>query len=122
MNRQSPLRLAAYLDHIRDAIERCQAYVHGMDQAAFLADRKTQDAVIRSFEVIGEAANNIKKHFPEFAHRHPQMPLGVAIGMRNALAHGYFTVDLEMVWKSIDADLGPLHSIVCALAEQPDAR
>ena len=47
MNRSSPLRLAAYLGHVLEAIERCQAYVEGMDKAGFLADRKTQDAVDR---------------------------------------------------------------------------
>ena len=52
-------RLIAYLGHILEAIERCQEYVEDMDQAAFLADRKTQDAVIRTFEVIGEASCSV---------------------------------------------------------------
>lgn len=119
MNRSSPLRLAAYLGHMREAIERCLTYVQGMDEASFMADPKTQDAVIRGFEVIGEAASNIKRHFPDFARQQPDLPLGMAIGMRNALSHGYFTVDLQMVWRSIHADLPPLLDLVRRLMEPP---
>ncbi|WP_374663992.1 DUF86 domain-containing protein [Ramlibacter sp.] len=104
---------------MHEAIERCQTYVQGMDEASFMADPKTQDAVIRGFEVIGEAASNIKRHFPDFAREQPDLPLGMAIGMRNALSHGYFTVDLQMVWRSIHADLPPLLDLVRRLLEPP---
>lgn len=117
MNRAAALRLTTYLDHIRQAIGRCQTYVAGMDEAAFLADPKTQDAVIRAFEVMGEAANNVKKHFPDFAQQHPEFPFARVIGMRNALSHGYFTVDLAIVWKAIHADLPPLLVTVQALSD-----
>jgi uncharacterized protein with HEPN domain len=86
MSPADQLRLADYLAHIQEAIERCRRYVAGMDEAAFLRDEKTQDAVIRTFEVIGEATNNVKKRFPEFAEQHPEIPWGMAIGMRNLLA------------------------------------
>ncbi len=64
-----------------------------------------QDAVIRNFEIIGEASHNIEMHYPEFAADHPELPLAFAYQMRNAIAHGYFKVDLEIVWKTIHADL-----------------
>lgn len=60
-----------------------------IDEAGFVADRKTQDAVIRNFEAIGEASNNIRKHYPDFISRHAAIPLGPAYEMRNALAHGF---------------------------------
>ncbi len=69
----------------------------------------TQDAVIRNLEVIGEASRNIERHFPEFAKTHPELPLASAYEMRNALAHGYFSVDLGIVWKTIENDLPNLH-------------
>ena len=53
--------------------------------------------MIRNFEVIGEASNNIEKHYPEFVVEHPELPLASAYQMRNAVAHGYFKVDFEIV-------------------------
>ena len=64
-----------------------------------------QDAVIRNFEVIGEACRNIQRDCPEFAAAHPELPLAFAYEMRNALAHGYFKIDFEIVWKTIQGDL-----------------
>ena len=58
-----------------------------------------QDTVIRNIEVIGEASNNIEKHFTEFTKLHPELPLAFAYEMRNVVAHGYFNVDFEIVWK-----------------------
>ena len=67
-----------------------------------------QDAVIRNLEIIGEASHNIEQKFPDFARAHPELPLAVAYQMRNAVAHGYFKVDLEIVWNTIENDLSPL--------------
>jgi uncharacterized protein with HEPN domain len=76
-----------------------------MDEEEFLGDEKTQDAVIRNFEIIGEASRNIERYHPDFAASHPEVPWGIAYEMRNALAHGYFLVDVEIVWKTIQNDL-----------------
>ena len=94
-------RLADYLAHILEAIERIKEYVSTIDEAAFLKNKLIQDAVIRNFEIIGEASNNIEKRFPEFVTAHPELPLSSAYQMRNAVAHGYFSVDFEIVWKTI---------------------
>jgi hypothetical protein len=67
MSRAHPLRVADYLQHILEAIGNIHEYTAGMDLAAFLADRKTCDAVIRNLEVIGEACNNVVKNHPDFA-------------------------------------------------------
>lgn len=98
-------RLADYLAHILEAIERIYRYTEDMDEPAFLHNLLVQDAVIRNVEIIGEASNNIEKHYPEFASNHPDLPLAFAYQMRNAVAHGYFSVDFEIVWKTIQRDL-----------------
>ena len=76
-------RLADYLAHIAEAIERIDCYTEDMDEMAFLNHQLVQDAVIRNLEVIGEASNNIEKHYPEFAAAHPELPLSSAYQMRN---------------------------------------
>ena len=86
-----------------------------MNLAGFMADRKTCDAVIRNLEVIGEACNNIAKNQPDFAAQHASIPWGFAYEMRNALAHGYFTVDLAIVWQTIQHDLPALQRQLNAL-------
>lgn len=105
-------RLADYLSHILEAIERIDRYTDDMDEVAFLRSEMVQDAVIRNFEIIGEASNNIQKHYPEFAADHPELPLSFAYQMRNVVAHGYFKVDLEIVWKTIHTDLQGLYALV----------
>lgn len=78
------LRIPDYLEHILEAIRRIVTYTEDLTEVVFLEDEKTQDAVIRNFEVIGEASRNIE---------------------RNQVAHGYFKVDLEIVWRTIQHDL-----------------
>jgi len=112
MSRGDPLRVRDYLEHIADAIANIREYTAGMDGAAFLADRKTQDAVVRNFEVIGEACNNVIKHHPDFAASHAAVPWNFAYEMRNALAHGYFKIDQGIVWRTIEMDLPGLSKAV----------
>jgi uncharacterized protein with HEPN domain len=109
---RDPQRLSDYLNHILEAIERIEEYVSELDEMAFLGNKLVQDAVIRNFEVIGEASNNIEKRFPEFVAAHPELPLASAYQMRNAVAHGYFQVDFEILWKTIQRDLPSLHTKV----------
>jgi uncharacterized protein with HEPN domain len=108
-------RIALYLSHVVDAIDQITAYVRDMDKTAFLGNRLVQDAVIRNLEIIGEACNNVRKVAPEFAAGHPEVPWGNAIGNRNALSHGYFRVDFELVWQSIRNDLPGLRQAISAL-------
>lgn len=109
-------RLADYLAHICEAIERIETYVADMNELTFLANKLVQDAVIRNFEVIGEASNNIERHYPEFVAEHPELPLSSAYQMRNAVAHGYFKVDFEIVWRTVSNDLPDLYKAVKAAA------
>ena len=107
-------RLADCLAHIIEAIERIEDYVSDMDELAFLRNKLVQDAVIRNFEIIGEASNSIEKRHSDFVAKHPELPLSSAYQMRNALAHGYFRVDFEVVWKTICNDLPKLYQQVKA--------
>ncbi|MDE2607492.1 MAG: DUF86 domain-containing protein [Burkholderiales bacterium] len=112
MNRRDPLRVRDYLSHILQAIANIREYTAGMDRASYLGDRKTQDAVVRNFEVIGEACNKVMTLHPAFATAHPDVRWTTAYEMRNALAHGYFKVDQQIVWTTIQDDLPVLEAAV----------
>lgn len=113
----TPGRLPDYLTHILEAIERIDRYTEDMSEVPFLQNEMVQDAVIRNFEIIGEAGHNIEKHYPEFAAANPQLPLAFAYQMRNAVSHGYFKVDLEIVWQTIHSELPGLHRQIEELLE-----
>lgn len=110
----SPQRLADYLSHLLDAIDRIDRYTANRDKTSFLNDEMAQDAVIRNIEIIGEASHNIEREYPAFAAAHPELPLAFAYQMRNAVAHGYFQVDLEIVWRTVQNDLQELYQQVQA--------
>jgi len=104
--------LEDYLEHILQAIARIDRYLVHVGKTEFFANEEKQDAVIRNLEIIGEAAGNILRHFPDFAEQHPDIPLRAAYGTRNALAHGYFKVDLSVVWNTFERDLPVLKDVV----------
>ena len=102
---RDPLRLGDYLGHILEAISQIQNYCEDLDEVTFLKNRMIQDAVIRNFEIIGDASKNVERVAPEFVAAHPELPLAFAYDMRNLLAHGYYKVDVAVVWKTIERDL-----------------
>jgi uncharacterized protein with HEPN domain len=104
-----------YLGHIVEAIDRIHRYVEDMTELTFLGDEKTQDAVVRNFEILGEAAHNIEIFHADFAASHPQLPWSLMYTRRNRVAYGYFKVDYELVWKTIHIDLPKLRDQVSAL-------
>lgn len=91
-----------YLQDISKAVFKIEKYTKDVNFEIFLKDEMRQDAVIRQFEIIGEAANKISKDFIE---SHPDFPLKEAIRMRNFLIHGYDEVDIKVVWKTIQIDI-----------------
>lgn len=111
-------RLQDYLAHIIQARQRIHHYTEDIDELGFLENELVQDAVIRNIEIIGEASNNIDKYYQDFAKLHPELPLVFAYEMRNAVAHGYFKVDLEIVWKTIKNDLPILDQQAKAALQQ----
>jgi uncharacterized protein with HEPN domain len=101
------------LGHIADSIAAIESYtVSGRD--AFLADRLIQDAVIRNFEIIGEAASRLSTAI----RRRQGVPWRKIIAFRNRLIHAYFSVDLPLVWNVIQNDLPPLKTEVSRLLAQ----
>lgn len=117
MSKADVLRIPDYLGHIVEAIERIHRYVEDMSEVDFLDDEKTRDAVVRNFEVIGEAAHNIEVYHQAFAIAHPDVPWMLMYTMRNRVSHGYFKIDFELLWKTIHEDLPELHSQVRKLIE-----
>ncbi len=102
-------RIEDYLQHIAEAIDRITGYIQATDSAAALErDHKTQAAVIRYIEIIGEAANRIQKQAPEFAAAHPSLPWHEMRGMRNRMIHNYFDVNSDVLWATVKADLPKL--------------
>lgn len=116
MSRES-LRLVDYLHHIVQAAERIQKYIENLDEEAFKASDLVQDAVIRNFEVIGEASNNILKSNEGFIEQHPELPLRFAYDMRNQLSHGYFSTDLNIVWRTAKLSIPALGNRIKVLLE-----
>ena len=125
MKETDVLRVGDYLRHIQLATERIRRYLAETDRTSFFSNEEKQDAVIRNIEIIGEAAQNIRRRHPEFAARHPEIPWGGVYGMRNAIAHGYFTVDLEVVWKTVCEELptlaGQIGALIAELENRPGA-
>jgi len=91
MSRDPHLRLA----DIVDACDRVAAYIDGFDGIAFAGDFKTQDAVIRQFEIIGEAVKALPE---ELIATDPSIPWRQIAGFRDVLAHAYFAVESSVVW------------------------
>jgi uncharacterized protein with HEPN domain len=118
LSRRDEVSLKDYLEHIQQASTRIQKYLSDVDRAAFLVNEEKQDAVIRNLEIIGEASGNILRYFPDFSESHPELPLKMAYGTRNALAHGYFKVDLHIVWKTVERDLPLLDARIKELLER----
>lgn len=84
-----------YFQHIRDAIESIEEYTSG-GRDIFFTDRKTQDAVIRQFEIIGEAIKHVSQ---DLKSRHPDVSWRTVAGLRDRLIHGYMDVNLDTVWE-----------------------
>ena len=94
MSRNVALYIKDILENMRDAEE----FVQGMSYAQFAADKRTFNAVVRSLEVVGEAAKNIPE---EIRMKYPGVPWREMAGMRDKVIHFYFGVDREAVWIAV---------------------
>lgn len=97
-----------YLLHVRDAIRQIVEYT-AIEKEAFFADRKTQDAVVRNLEIIGEAAKRVS---PGLKAAHPDIAWKPIAGMRDKLIHDYFGVNVQLVWDAVERDLPALYEKV----------
>ena len=91
-----------FLSDIREALHRITTYVAGMAYESFVADDKTQDAVIRNLEILGEATKNLSE---ELRAEYPSVPWKSMAGARDRLIHHYFGINLDIVWQIVTIEL-----------------
>jgi uncharacterized protein with HEPN domain len=109
---------AEFLAHAIDACRRIESYVERMDAAIFLGTPLVQDAVLRNFEVLGEAIARLRDEDPVLVATHADVPWRDSIAFRNRLIHGYASVDFEVVWATIQTDLPKLRQRLESIAKQ----
>ena len=91
-----------FLEHIRDSISLVENYIGGKGREDFLNDVQLQDSILRRIEIIGEAVKNL----PEGLKKdYPQVDWKGISGMRDVIIHGYFGVDLDLTWMTLEKDL-----------------
>lgn len=93
------------ISDILEAVAAIQEYTAGLTFDTFSHDRKTIDAVIRNFIVIGEAASHLPE---EVLRQYPEIPWREMRDMRNIVVHEYFGVEVKILWEKIQSDLPPL--------------
>ena len=101
-------RLLDYLAHMQQAAEDACSFVDGVGKADFFADRRTQQAVIMSLIILGEAATRVMDGYATFTQAHSEIPWRNMRGMRNRIAHGYFEINLDTVWETVQVALPEL--------------
>ena len=106
---------AVYIRHIHDCILRIESYV-AEGRAAFFNDHKTQDAVIRNLEVIGQAVKDLGAE--RLSAEQPAIPWAQIAGTRNVLAHQYLGVDLNLVWNVVEQNLPSLKTAIQETADR----
>jgi uncharacterized protein with HEPN domain len=104
-----------FLRDIREAVRRIKTYTDAMTYDRFLADIKTQDAVVRNLEVIGEATKSLSTGLRE---KYPDVPWKGMAGVRDRLIHDYFGVNLDIVWDIVTVELPALESQIEAILQQ----
>jgi uncharacterized protein with HEPN domain len=112
----------AWRDYVADiltSIQEVENFTHGMDFEDFASDKKTVNAVVRSLEVMGEAA----KRVPETVRlRYPDVPWKRMTGMRDKLIHEYSGVDLEIVWGVVKTELPPVKPLIEQIFEDVESQ
>ena len=101
-----------YRDFLQDLVSACRsviAFVEGMSFDAFMADEKTRFAVMRGYEIRGEAT----RHLPsDLKDANPNIPWVYTAAVRNRIAHGYFGIDDLLLFETIETRLKPLLSLL----------
>jgi uncharacterized protein with HEPN domain len=101
-------RLTDYLAHIEQAAAKACGYVQQLSKQDFIADERTQQAIILNLIIIGEAATKLLQGFSDLLDKHPEVPWRSMKGMRNRVAHGYFDINLDLVWDTVQVALPEL--------------
>jgi len=102
------------LQDIFDEIEAIEQFIAGMTSEEFKGDKKTIYAVTRAIEIIGEAANNVPK---EVKDKYPSIPWSQIKGMRNKSIHEYWSVDADILWKTVQISIPQLKQDLLSMDE-----
>jgi uncharacterized protein with HEPN domain len=102
----------AWLQDMLTSMNHIETYTAGLDFDQFVEAPQVQHAVLFNFQIIGEAANRLEA---SFRSAHPSVPWSLMIGMRNVIVHGYFDVNLQIIWKTITEELPRLRPLLTAI-------
>jgi uncharacterized protein with HEPN domain len=97
-----------FLDYVQDMLEsaqKAQAFAQGMSETDFQNDEKTQYAIVRALEILGEAAKKVPQ---DIRRAYPEIPWREISGTRDKLIHDYTGVNLAVIWRTLQTDLPPL--------------
>lgn len=111
MNRDS----LTFIEHILQSIEDIESFTKGKNKEKFMREKLVQNAVVRSIEIIGEAVKNLPI---QFTVKYPSLEWSKIAAMRDKLIHGYFGVDLEIVWKVVKEELPRLKEQIKGIQEK----
>lgn len=103
-----------YLTDILKAFEAIEGFVEGISFEDFKQDDKTSSAVIRKFEIIGEAAKQIPEAIKQ---KYPAVPWKEMAGMRDKLIHFYFGVNYELLWQTINSRIPEIKPVICQILQ-----
>lgn len=103
-----------FLKHILESIEWVEKDINNLTEDQFMENVPIQDAVVRRFEIIGEAVRNLSEEYKE---EHSDIEWNKAMAMRNILTHGYFGVDLKIVWDTANKTLPEFKKQIESLLE-----
>jgi uncharacterized protein with HEPN domain len=104
-----------FIEHILESIRIIEEYIKGTTKEEFINSRKTQDAVIRRIEIIGEAAKNLSE---DVKKNYPSIPWKRMSGMRDILIHGYFGVDLGLTWRVASEEIMELEKKIVKVKQE----
>ena len=103
------------ISDILDSGAKILRYTEGYTYESFIEDERTVDAVIRNFEIIGEASRNVSSYF---RLQHSSIPWPKLVGYRNLLIHEYFGINMKVVWNIIQEDLPTLLKEIDTIRQQ----